>query len=274
MGVNDELKSFASNFAVWSVLAFIFMELPLALLFGSGAAVASATRYVERRKDLLVRGLGFLIMSISVILLRSDSWWRVFISASLGWISMIYAAAYALWVIYGSDFLERNFLGVAIVGIISAFIFAYPSSTSAVRTLFYLLTVMSILYLTYLVSTYVSSLRRESADIEPLPLPELTPRGDAYSKDIERIVKAFVEKGDKVPLLVFLIRNSPRGLYDLHLEEIIRPLVDYSEVPVSPLAPPWLVEKKAEEEKIRRALLIRELTKRLSTHVGVRGWTD
>jgi len=267
--ISDELKSFAGNMFTWSILGIMFMDFPIGLLFGSGATVAGMAKYVERYRDLLVRGLGFAIMSLAVFLFHSDSWFRLFVGSFLAWVAFIYLVAYILQVRYKNDFLEKNFIGIAAVGALSAFILSYPSVRSSLMFVFYLLTSLAVLYLVYLVSSYVSSKRTDIGDMALLPLPDLEPRKDAYSRDLERAIRAFVERGDSAPLLVFIIRNSPRRLYDPHLEEIIRPIANYREAPVSPLAPPWVIEKKALEEKKRRVLLVEELVRRLNAHGGI-----
>ncbi|WP_258083892.1 hypothetical protein [Thermococcus thermotolerans] len=272
--INKELKSFMGNMFTWSILGFMFMDFPTGLLFGSGAAIAGTAMYVGRYRDLLVRGLGFAIMSLAVFLFHTDSWLRLFAGSFLAWVTFIYLVAYVLQVRYKNDFLEKNFIGIAFVGAISSFISSYPSVSSALMGVFYLLTSLAVLYLVYLVSSYVSSKRGSAEGIAPLPLPSLEPKRDAYSRDLERAVKAFVEKGNSAPLLVFIIRNSPRRLYDPHLEEIIRPIANYREAPVSPLAPPWVVEKKALEEKRRRMLLVMELVRRFDAHGGIGKWRD
>ncbi|NJE04487.1 hypothetical protein [Thermococcus sp. MV11] len=270
--ISDELRSFASNMFTWSVLGFMSMDFHTGLLFGAGAAVAGTAKYVERYRDLLARSLGFAIMSLAIFLFRSDSWFRLFAVSFLAWVAIVYLIAYVLRVRYENDFLERNFLGVTAVGAISSFMLAYPSRGSSFVLVSYLFTSLAVLYLVYLVSSYVSSKRTGRREMGLLPLPDLEPRKDTYSRDLGRVVRAFVEKGDRAPLLVFIIRNSPKRLYDSHLEEIIRPVANYRESPVSPLAPPWLVEKKAEEEKERRALLVQELVKRLEAHGGIGKW--
>lgn len=272
--ISDEFRSFVGNMFTWSIWGIMFMNLPSGLLFGSGAAVAGTAKYVERYRDLLARGLGFAIMSLAVFLFHSDSWFRLFAGSFLAWVAFIYLVAYAFQVRYKNDFLEKNFLGIAAVGAVSSFIFSYPSVDSAIMFIFYLLTSLAVLYLVYLVSSYLSSKRVDLGEIAPLPLSNLEPRKDAYSRDLERVIRAFVEKGDSAPLLVFIIRNSPRRLYDPHLEEIIRPIANYREAPVSPLAPPWVIEKRALDEKKRRILLVRELVRRLDAHGGIGKWRD
>lgn len=266
----DALKDFVKNAVIWSLVALGFLGFYPGLLFGMGAAVAGVARHARRYGDLLVRGLGFLIMALAVFLLHTDLWLGTFAVSLLLWVALLYALAYVLRIRQNSDFLERNLLGMAAVGAISAFILAYPSTSSAVLLLFYLFASLAVFYLAYLVSSYLSSRWAGSEDLTPLPLPDLEPKRDAYSRDLERVVRAFVEKGDSAPLLVFVVRNAS-SLYTPHLEEIIRPIANYREASAPSLTPPWVVEKMALEERRRRAVLVKELVRRLKAHGGIRG---
>ncbi len=210
----DALKDFVKNAVIWSLVGLGgFLGFYPGLLFGGvGAAVAGGVaRHARRYGDLLVRGgLGFLIMALAVFLLHTDLWLGTFAVSLLLWVALLYALAYVLRIRQNSDFLERNLLGMAAVGAISAFILAYPSTSSAVLLLFYLFASLAVFYLAYLVSSYLSSRWAGSEDLTPpLPLPDLEPKRDAYSRDLERVVRAFVEKGDSAPpLLVFVVRNA------------------------------------------------------------------
>ncbi|NJE04984.1 hypothetical protein E3E36_02230 [Thermococcus sp. M36] len=262
------LKSIVSTFFTWTMIAFIFSDNALvAIIFGAGGLLLGAASSAERYTDLLVRGGGFFVMALS-ILLTDGGWMKDFLFLSLAGIGFGYVLAYAAIKFTGSDFVERNFLVFSGMIVMAALLGSYPDPARGFLALFYILVAAAIVYLVYLVSTYVSVRLNVNAVQDLLPPPESQPKGDAYSRELSRVVRAFVERGDKGPLLVFVLRHSPRGVLDIHLERAVKPLVEYSESPSSPFAPPWVVEKMRNEEKFRRKKLVEKLIKTIESMGG------
>lgn len=261
------LKSAVGTFATWTFLAMVFSDSFLgAVIFGLGGLLIWTATLAERWEDLLLRAGGFFVMALAVPLMGSG-WLARFLMLSLAGIGIAYVLAYLSFRLTGSDFLERYFLAFAGFVVISAFMITYPHPSRALLSLFYLLVAGSVVYLSYLAITYVS-VRLKNADVDPLPPMEYLPKGDAYSKDLARVVRTFVEKGDKTPLLVFILRHSPRGILDVHLERAVKPIVEYRPV-THPLTPPWLMEKKNAEEVSRRRKLVEDLLKFIESAGGV-----
>ncbi len=263
----NTLKSAVQVFATWALLALMFSDSYLAaLIFGFGGLLLWASTHAERREDLLFRAGGFFVMALAVLLV-GGSWPARFLMLSLAGIGIAYVLAYLSFKLTGSDFLERYFLAFAGFVVFQALMITYPHPTRAVLALFYLLVAGSVVYLLYLAITYVS-VRLKNADVDPLPPMEYLPKGDAYSKDLARVVRAFVEKGDKTPLLVFVLRHSPRGILDVHLERAVKPIVEYRPA-IPPLTPPWLMEKRMAEEASRRRKLVEDLLRFIESAGGV-----
>ncbi|ASJ09700.1 hypothetical protein A3L11_10825 [Thermococcus siculi] len=262
------LKPAVSTFFTWAVLALMFSSnFLVATIFGAGALIAWFAGSTERYKDLLVRAAGFFVMALAVFIARGG-WVPEFLFLSLAGIGIGYLLAYAGIILWGSDFIERNF--VAFVGIIAiaALLVAYPSPGRVLWAMFSLLVALALIYLAYLPVTYVSSRLGKRTPEELLPPAEPVPKNDPYSLELSRVVSAFVEKGEKAPLLVFLLRHSPGRALDVHIERAVKPIIDYRES-LSPLAPPWVIEKRREEEKLRRRNLVEEVIKTLESMGGL-----
>ena len=263
----DKLKSAVGTFATWTLLAIMFSgSFLVAVIFGLGGLLLWAATVAEPREDLLIRAGGFFVMALSV-LLEGGSWLARFLMLSLAGIGLAYIVTYVTFRFTGSDFLERYFLVFVASVVMAAFMTTYPNKSQALLAVFYLLVAAAIVYLTYLPITYVS-VRLKNSNIDPLPPIELPIKEDIYSKDLWHAIRAFVEKGDKAPLLVFILRHSPRNVMDVHLERAIRPVVEY-QPRVSPLAPPWLEEKKNREEIFRREEIVRDLLKFIESAGGL-----
>ena len=262
-----DLKSAASSFLMWTIMATMFTKgILVPIIFGIGGLILWASHRARRREDLLVRAAGFMVMALAS-LLAGDGWLTRFLALSFGGVSIAYLMVYAFYRLTGSDFLERYFLVLAGSVVLSALLASYPHPGTVLFALFYLLVASAIVYLTYLTVTYVSA-RIGKVELDPLPPTSPNPKEDAYTLDLRRVVRAFVEKGDKTPLLVFILRHSPRGVLDVHLERAIRPLVEYRP-PTNPLAPPWLEEKRALEEVRRRKKLVEEILKSIESLEGL-----
>jgi len=259
-----KVNSAISTVFTWTVIGLMFMKDPIpSILLGIGAGVAVFARYAGRYRDLLIRGAGFGIGSIAFLLYPSSRWYRWFFVWITAWVAVSYILSYLLRAKFKSDFVERNFLAFLSVGAVFSFLLAYPDPRGALRLLILLTISALILYLTYAVSTYISSHFGRGSRIKPLPLHSLKVRDDHYSRELKKIISTFVENGDKVPLAVFLIRNAPEGLIEDQIREIVRPIVDYSPPHVSSLLPPWVAEKIMEEERARRAEVLRQTLRKL-----------
>ena len=260
----SKISSILSAAFTWTVLGLMFMKEPVpSLLLGIGAGVAMFARYARRYYDLLIRGVGFGVASLAFLLYTNAHWYEWFFVGITAWIAISYVLAYVLRLMFNNDFIERKFLAFLLVGAIFSFLLAYPNPRGALRFLLLLTMSVLILYLAYAVSTYISTHLGKKSRVEPLPLPSGSVREDYYSRELRRVVEAFVEKGDKVPLTVFLIRNAPEGLAEVQLREIVRPIVDYTPPSPSPLLPPWVVEKKLADEKLRRLEVLRDTLRKL-----------
>jgi len=259
-----KVNSVLSAAFTWAVIGLMFMKEPVpSLLLGIGAGAAAFARYARRYHDLLIRGVGFGAASLAFLLYTGSHWYRWFFVVITAWVAVSYVLAYVLRLMFDSDFIERTFLAFLLVGTVFSFLLAYPDLRGALRFLILLTMGGLILYLTYAVSTYVSTRLGRKSRVEPLPLPSGSVREDYYSRELGRVIEAFVEKGDKVPLTVFLIRNAPEGLAEAQLREIVRPIVDYAPPGPSPLLPPWVVEKKLDDERLRRLEILRKTLRRL-----------
>ncbi|WP_297536343.1 hypothetical protein [Thermococcus sp.] len=255
--------------ATWGLI-FLFLTrsiVPSAVM-GFGAGLLTLARSVERFRDLLVRGLGFALLGAGVLIFKTGAWYRSFIAVSLFWVGFLYALAYIGVRRYESDFVERNLLAFALMGFLFAFLLTYPDTARALSYVIYLLASGAIVYLTYLVSSYIGTRLGRDERIQPLPLPTLETRRDLYAHDIRRIYSSFVEKGEKAPLVVFLVRNAPDGIDDGQLARILRPIIEYSPPRFSPLTPQWVVEKKLNDERARRARILLRVLRSLGVGVG------
>jgi hypothetical protein len=80
---------------------------------------------------------------------------------------------------------------------------------------------------------------------------------DRRAKEVEELVRGFVEEGSKAGLLVHLVSSaSAAGVPPHHLADAIRELADYSDPPMPGLAPRWEVERIERENRERRRRLI------------------
>ena len=262
------LKPAVSAFFTWGLLALMFSDsLLVAGIFGTGALIAWAAGSTKRYTDLLVRGAGFFVMALAVFIAHGG-WIREFLFLSLAGIGIGYLLAYAGTILWNSDFIERNFLAFVGIIAIAALLVAYPNPGRVLWAMFSLLVALSMIYLAYLPVTYVSSRLGKKTPEELLPPAEPVPRNDPYSLELSRVVSAFVERGEKAPLLVFLLRHSPRRALDVHIERAVKPIIEYRES-LPPLAPPLVIEKRREEEKLRRRKLVEKAIKTLESMGGL-----
>lgn len=260
----SKVNSILSTAFTWAVIGLMFIKEPVpSILLGIGAGVAMFARYARRYHDLLIRGAGWGVASLAFLLYTGSHWYKWFFVGITAWVAVSYVLAYLLRVMFDNDFIERKFLAFLLVGAVFSFLLAYPTLRGALRFLILLTMSGLILYLTYAVSTYVSAHLSKKSRVEPLPLPSGGVREDYYSRELGRVIEAFVEKGDKVPLTVFLIRNAPEGLAEAQLREIVRPIVEYAPPRPSSLLPPWVVEKRLDDERLKRLEILRKTLRRL-----------
>jgi len=261
----DEAKVFLNSAFVGGILALMFMkEMIPSIVFGIGKGIATLSMYIKRPQDLLVRASGFLVMSTGIETYSGSPWFKLFFVVFFAWIAATYVLAYIVRVKFATDFVERYLIGFAIVGAIPAFILTYPHSQSAIRYILYLLLSLAILYLAYITSSYISSIVRKDDRITPLPMPNIKPQEDVYTKDLKRLIENFVKKGDKTPLVVFILRNLPPRIENKHIIEAMKPLVEYQPPTFSLLTPPWITEKRLRKEQARRAKILRDVLNKLN----------
>ena len=261
----NEVKVLLNSTLSGGILALMFMkEVIPSIVFGIGVGIAALSMHVKRPQDLLMRAGGFFVMSVGIEIYHGSPWFKLFFVVFFTWIAATYVLAYLVRIKFTTDFVERYLIGFAILGSIPAFILAYPHPQSAVRYVLYILLSLAIIYLAYITSSYISNIVRKDDKIAPLPLPNIKPREDVYTRDLKRLIENFVKKGDKTPLVVFILRNLPKRIEDKDIMEAIRPLIEYKPRTSSPLTPPWIIEKRLKEEQARRAKILKEVLEKLN----------
>ncbi|NJE07173.1 hypothetical protein E3E31_01205 [Thermococcus sp. M39] len=239
-----------------------------------GLTIMKIASDAPRRADLLIRGVGTLLVFMGISRLLTDNGFPT------GWSRLVLYLGFAPLLVYifafleslaGESFLERHAKGLIIaVGLILIYGWGREYLSVYFPELAFFIDI-ALLGITLGIIALLLSRFLSSPDIEGYLIGEWEKHEarvkiseDNTLKEARELIDDFVVHKKKLPLLAYLSYYGSKVLSSPEeLEKLIEPLAEYHETPRSSLTPGWLVKKYERIDMERRIKIVEEVIRRL-----------